>query len=164
MPVDEVENLYYVSCVLDALADRQAATLGEDPKVLKATARDKALEALKPNTVQHLASVNAVKILRSQALASLPTGKDMISGGVQLPISLNSPYPAEYQKLDNLVVSKDYDAILRGFSVRDSGLRAAVAHALGFMSVDVYEKSVRALLSADEETLTKLRNIVGDLA
>ncbi|GGO68384.1 AAA family ATPase [Nocardioides deserti] len=161
--VDEVENLYYLSCVVDAVADRQAATLGEDSAALRSTVRDKAMETLRPNTVQHLASVNAVKMLRRQALASLPSGEDMINGGVELPISLTSPYPREHQKLADLVASKDYDAIVRGFSVRDSGLRTAVAHALGFKNLDLYEKSVRVLLGSDEGLLTKVREIVGDL-
>lgn len=163
LPVDEVENLYFLSCVVEAVADRQAATFGDDAAALKATVRAKAMEALKTSTVQHLASVNAVKILRSQALASMPTGQDMISGGVDLPISLASPYPAEHQKLAHLVASNDFDAIVRGFSVRDSGLRTAVAHALGFKSLDLYEKAVRVLLSDDERLLTKVREIVGDI-
>ncbi|WP_344151706.1 AAA family ATPase [Nocardioides koreensis] len=163
LPVDEVENLYYLSCVVDAVADHQAATLGEDAEVLKATVRGKAMESLKASTVQHLASVNAVKILRSQALASMPTGEDMINGGADLPISLSSPYPAERQKLVDLVASQDYDAIVRGYSVRDSGLRTAVAHALGFKSLDLYEKAVRVLLGNNEMLLTQVRKIVGDL-
>ncbi|WP_205629309.1 DUF4435 domain-containing protein [Jiangella muralis] len=163
LPVDEVENLYYLSCVVDAVAERQAATLGEDAAALKATVSDKAIETLKASTVQHLASVNAVKILRSQVLASMPTGEDMISGGVDLPISLASPYPTEHQKLAGLVASKDYEAIVRGYSVRDSGLRTAVAHALGFKNLDLYEKAVRVLLSDDDNLLVKVRKILGDL-
>lgn len=163
LPVDEVENLYYLFCVVDAVALRQAATFGEDPETLRLRVREKALGSLTSNMVQHLASVNAVKILRRQALASLPSGVDMISGGSQLPISLASPYPAQHKKLADYVTSKDYDAILREYSVRNSGFRTAVAHALGFKSVDLYEKSVRALLSADEGLLTKVRELVGEL-
>jgi energy-coupling factor transporter ATP-binding protein EcfA2 len=164
LPVDEVENLYYLSCVVDAVALRQAATLGEDPEPLRLRVREKALGALTPNTMQHLAAVNAVKILRRQALASLPSGVAMVSGGSQLPISLASPYPAQHKKLADYVTSKDYDAILGEYSVRNSGFRTAVAHALGFRSVDLYEKSVRALLSADEGLLTKVRELVGELS
>lgn len=163
LPVDEVENLYYLPCVLDAVADRQAATLGDDAPALKATVREKAVDTLKMNVVEHLAAVNSVKILRSQALASMPNGEDMISGGADLPISLSSPYPAEYQKLADLVSRQDYDAIVRGYSIRDSGFRAAVAQALGFKSLDLYEKAVRVLLSDNEMLLAEVRGIVGDL-
>lgn len=162
LPVDEVENLYYLSCVVDAVALRQATTFGEDPEPLRLRARENALGSLKSDTVQHLASVNAVKILRRQALASLPSGVDMISSGSQLSISIASPYPAQHQELADYVTSQDYDAIVRGYSVRDSGFRAAVAHALGFKSVDLYEKSVRALLGADKVLLTQVRKFVGE--
>jgi len=163
LPVDEVENIYYLSCIVDAVADRQAATLGADAVSLKADVRAKALETLTVSAVQHLASVNAVKILRSQALARMPTGEDMISGGADLSISLANPYLFERLKLAELVEADDYDSIVRGYSVRDSGLRAAVAYTLGFKHKDIYERAVRVCLRDDEALLTKVREIVGDL-
>lgn len=70
---------------------------------------------------KHLAVVNAIKVLRGELLAKLPSREKVISSSTSLTIDLESPYPAQHQRLTDLVAAADYDSIVREFSVRDSG-------------------------------------------
>ena len=163
LPVNEVENLYYLSYVVDAVAENQAAALGENGPELTSAARENAMRSLTEAVCQHLAAVNAVKTLRSKALASLPTTTSIISGGNTLSVDFTSPYPAQYQELVERRDTQDYDGIVLNYSVRDSGFLKAVALALGFQSRDQYEKAVRVHLQRDSELLAKVRGLIGDL-
>ena len=163
LPVNEVENLYFLADILDAIADQQAALLGKDASALRANARAAGLGALMQDSIQHLASANAEKILRRQALASLPNRQQLVAGGATLPVNLASPYPDELKSLNDLVSAHDYDGVMHRFSVRDSGFPNAVAKALGFSNRQDYESAVRVRLERDPALLTRLRDTVGSL-
>lgn len=163
LPVNEVENLYYLPFIVDAIADQQAAVLGEDPSAKRASARNAAIKSLVTNSVQHLAAVNAEKILRRQALARLPSRRQLVTADATLTVDLISPYPSEESCLSDLVTRADYDSIVRRYSIRDSGFLKAVANELGFQDRNQYERAVRVRLANDGQLLGELRKVVGPL-
>lgn len=163
LPVNEVENLYFLSWIVKAVADHQAATLDEDAAVMARAASDNALASLKPLNIQHLASENAAKILRQEAMAALPTTEDLVNGGSTITVNLTSAYEAQKQELEGCIGGGDYDGVVERFSIRSSGFLTAVARALRFQNHRDYEKAVRTRLGDNPELLGKLQATVGEL-
>jgi ABC-type molybdenum transport system ATPase subunit/photorepair protein PhrA len=161
LPVNEVESLYYLSCVVEVVSAEQAKAFGEDPAGLKAKATDAALDSLKQQNVDHLASANAEKVIRQTALAHLPTREQIREGAVAINLSMESSYPSQRERLINLLSARDYDAIVRRFSVRDSGFLGCVAEALKYPDRTTYQARVRVLLAENSELRQQVRNTVG---
>jgi hypothetical protein len=90
LPVNEVENLYYLSWIVDAVAEHQGTTLGEDGASMAADARGAALTSLNDQDIKHLASENAIKVLRQQAMAHLPGVNELMQAGSMVTINLES--------------------------------------------------------------------------
>jgi hypothetical protein len=163
LPVNEVENLYYLSWIVDAVADHQGATLGESGASMAMAARTAALESLKDVNVEHLASENAAKIMRQQAMEALPSAGDLVQSGTGVTVVLPSSYQDQVADLRGCIAGGDYDGVVERFSIRSSGFLTAVANSLRFQSHGDYEKAVRTLLAASPGLLERLRVAVGDL-
>lgn len=163
LPVNEVENLYFLSWIVEAVADHQAETFGEDASLMAENSRGKALASLKPLNIQHLASENAAKVLRQEVMAELPATEDLATRGSTITVNLTSTYEAQKQDLEDCIGGGDYEGVVERFSIRSSGFLSAVAHALHFQSHLDYEKAVRTRLNDDSELLAKLQATTGEL-
>jgi energy-coupling factor transporter ATP-binding protein EcfA2 len=164
LPVHAVESLYYAEEVLYAIAVRQGETFGEDPNVLLDDAKAKGLAALDVSgRIPHLASRVAERQLRDALFQRLPDRADLISQQ-EVSVSLPSPYPAEFRRLEGLRSNNDIAAIISRYPVRESSLLDAVAKALKFAGRADYEKAVLSRLSADEQLLGVLVAKLGALA
>lgn len=163
LPVNEVENLYFFSWIVKAVADHQAATLGEDAALMARDASARALASLKPFNIQYLASEKAAKILRQEAMAALPTAEDLVTGGSTVTVNLTSAYEAQKQDLESCISGGDYDRVVERFSIRSSAFITAVAQALRFQNHMDYEKAVRTRLGSTPKLLAKLQAKIGEL-
>ncbi|MFF5182150.1 AAA family ATPase [Micromonospora sp. NPDC000316] len=163
LPVNEVENLYYLSWIVDAVAEHQGLTLGEDGASMAAEARGAALRSLNDQNIKHLASENAIKVLRQQAMAHLPGANELMQAGSTVTINLDSTYQTQEADLRGCIDRADYDGVLERFSVRSSGFLTALAKRLRFLNHDDYEKAVRSRLLSTPELLDRLRTVVGEL-
>jgi hypothetical protein len=163
LPVNEVENLYYLSWIVDAVAEHQGMTLGEDGALMAADARAAALTSLNDQNIKHLASENAIKVLRQHAMAQLPAANELMQAGPTVNINLESTYQTQEADLRDCIDGADYDGVVERFSVRSSGFLTALAKRLRFLNHADYEKAVRARLRNTPELLDRLRNVVGEL-
>lgn len=163
LPVNEVENVYYLPCIIDAIADQQAAALGECSAALRESARTAAVRALTDDSIQHLAAVSAEKVFRRQALACLPSGQQLVTSGEEVVVRLKSPYPTMKEELTGFVAAGAYDEIVYRYSIRDSGLLNAVGRALRFQDRRQFESAVLVRLANDTNLLDQLREVVGPL-
>ena len=163
LPVSEVENLYYLSWVVDAVAEHQGATLNENGADMAQSARTRALASLTDENLRHLASENAGKLLRQQAMAALPKASELVTRGPTVTVNLVSSYEDQLNDLQGCIDIRDYDGAIERFSVRSSGFLATVAQLLHFRDHHDYEKAVRSRLSSSPDLLARLRAKVGDL-
>lgn len=157
LPVNEIESLYYLSWVVDAIAERQAKALAKDGPTLAAAAKTDALASLgKSAQRQHLAAANAEKSMRRSALAQLPSRDELKAGDASAKIEVPSEYNSQLVALNAAINAMNYDEILYKYSARDSGMLNAVATALCFRERADYEAAVRVFLAEDTVSLAKL--------
>jgi hypothetical protein len=163
LPMFAVESLYYCGDVLAAVAEQQAATLGDDPATLVLAARRQALQAISEESLAHFASRSAERKLRDQLQFAVPTRKEIVAGS-RIEIAFESPYPAELAKLRALVDAGSFDAIIKGYPVRESQVFTALAKGLRFQDRSDYERAALARVTASESLRQKMRDSLGDVS
>jgi len=165
LPIFAVESLYYSTDVLRALASRQAQTFGlsEDQIVVDATAA--AITALKATGIaEHLASRIAERQMRDQLLLAMPERQAMIGGRTgEVAITIASPYPAELDRIKQMIEANNIEAVVSRYPVRESGVLNNLARALRFNGRPDYERAALTLIGSDENLRTMLKNRLGNL-
>ncbi len=162
LPVSEVENLLYSAAVINAVAARQAESMGKAAQTLIDQARSAALAALgEPGVPERLATDLALAVLRRRFLEQLPTSVDR--NGAPATVTLSSPYPAIQSKITEFLAAGDLDGLVRLVPVRDTRLRGQVAKALLFQNVAHYEAAARARIQQDFVLADEVRLLVGPL-
>lgn len=161
-----VESLYYSRDVRDALAERQADTLGLDVPTLSADALAKGLaEFGKPITINHLAARLCERALREQVLGAIPSRAALVANTMPtVSLTFPSPFPSEHATLSALVTAGDLDSIIDRYPVRESGALDAIAKALRFSSRADYERAVLARVALDPALADRLRARLGPLS
>lgn len=166
LPIFAVESLYYSADVLRALAVRQARTFGLSADQMVAEATAAALMALSAKgTAEHLASRIAERQMRDQLLLSLPERQSMIEGSAgEVVIVIASPYPAELDRINEMIAAEDIDAVVSRYPVRESGMLNSLARALHFNGRSDYERAALTLIGADENLRATLKTRLGNLS
>jgi hypothetical protein len=163
LPVSEVENLYYLGEVLEAVAQKQAELRGESTNELVAAAKTVALEALgAQGTLERIAAGLAMAALRRRLIEHVPKVFDPQADPVE--VAIPSPYPAIYASINGLHQSGDYDGLTKVVPIRDTAVRGRIAAALGFRNTDDYESAARVRIREDAELASMLRGLIGPLA
>lgn len=162
LPISEIESVYYLPEVFDALAVQQAERLEQDPAAMKATVRaDLLAELRKVDTAERLAADVAEKVLRRSAIAEMPDATRLRTAGTRVAISLASPYAELLEEFRQHLAAEDLAALIRDFPIRDSGARAVVATRLGFQNIGHYEAAVRNCLREDKPLAAFVRVTAG---
>jgi hypothetical protein len=166
LPVFSVESLYYSRPVLDAVATQQSKTLGASAIELLASAAGLALDALQSvESVQHLASRVSERQMRDKLLRAMPNRAELVGAqGQPISVEIESPFPAELQKLVEMREGQDIDRIVARYPVRESGVLSALAKGLRFLSRGDFERAALTRIGADQELRAKLRIGIGPLA
>lgn len=159
--VNEVESLFYLPVVLNAVACKQAAVDGEDAEKRASLAMDAGVDALAVNdgvdrAARKLATDEVVRRMVS-AIPSEITDPEVC-------IRVISPYSEIKRRLEEFHAARDYENLVREVSVRDSGFRHQVAKALGFDSYRRYEKAALVSIVEDRELAACLgRQVLGSV-
>jgi hypothetical protein len=119
LPTATIESLYYSQECMQAVADQQSSTLGDDADTLCRAARAAALTSLSPVDRQtHLASRVAELKLRETVSKAVPDRKKLaVSGDTQVDVSVTSPFPAELTKIATLHSADDLDTIIARYQL-----------------------------------------------
>jgi hypothetical protein len=105
------------------------------------------------------------KTLREEILRMLP-GKEQIRAGAPVNISIDvaAAVAAENQKLQQSLNAGDVSTIIARYPVRETPALGEIAVKLGFRNRDQYEGAVRQMAMDDENALSFMRTLFGDLA
>ena len=162
LPVSEVENLYYLREVVEAVAQQQAYSLGGDVAALVAAAHVRALEAVseKP-TLERLARKLALSAIRRRVVEELPV--KLYGDTRQVDISVESPYRTILSELEDECSKGNLEALIRRLPIRDTSMRDRVATVLGFRSTADYEAAARVQIRDCTPLAAALRSLVGPL-
>ena len=162
--VHEVENLYYSRPMLERLAETQAPIVERDSDELLASARRKALASIaEPATLNYLAGVVATARIRRRLNEAAPSRGDVMSGEDLLHIQVDNPFKAARQQLEQYVMNRDLDTIVRRYPIRDTPLQQRVATELGFQKTRHLQSAARRQLTINQELLATLRHHAGPL-
>lgn len=164
LPVTSIEAIYYGVIAREAVATRQAETLGRPKADIVDVAIKSALSELRRDTTKvHLVSCRCERLIRDQILEKIPTGRALAQMGDNISIQFNSPFAAETAHYKALLEANDLDGILSRYPARESGALNAIANGLRFSSRKDYEEAFLACVTKDEEIKRQLRALLGPL-
>lgn len=137
-----VESLYYCQPSIRAVAEAMASVSGLTTDDLIAQANSAALQCLKNAQPQigHLAARLSERRLRDKLEESFPSHRDIATMGAEFSITVQSPYPAELERLKGLVDADDISRVVREYPIRETGVLKAIAQALRLPGTKDYER------------------------
>lgn len=130
--MSEIESLYYSKPVIDALANRQAETLGADAGELLAKATADSLKAIAGSgTPERLAAGLAAKTVARIVSSKHPTADELSNAAAGFNVKVENPYSTTLSELNGLLAAQDLDnGLVCGFPIRDTPMNSVVANAL----------------------------------
>lgn len=160
--VSEVENIYYLDCVIDSLAKVQAKALGLDAGALRVAARSGALAALgAADVLQRLVGELARTAARRELQAKLPT--DLLSSDNDLTITVTPRYSTLLADAQDRLDRADLQGLVKQLPIRGSQLRPRVATALHYANTVDYERAARTRIRTDPTLAEQVRTVTGTL-
>ena len=166
LDVYSVESLYYCSDALDAVAARQAQSLGRDLDGMKESALQAAFAALtESGLTERMAARRCEHLVRDQITSLAPDWKTIRDQALSdFQISLKSPFHDELARFTELLNARAFDQLVARYPLRDSRVFEAVAHALEFSKRELYEQTLIARVQSDGVLAEKLRVRIGPLS
>lgn len=160
--VSEVENIYYLDCIIDALAHVQASALGLDADTLRVAARSNALAALgAADTLQRLVGELARTAARRDLQAKLPP--DLVVSDNDITLTVTPRYSTLLADAQARLASADLQGLVKQLPIRGSQLRPRVATALHYANAGDYERAARTRIRTDTALAGQVRTVTGTL-
>ena len=168
LEVCSVESLYYCSDAIEAVACRQAESLGRDPKEMLEAAKRSALEAIgaDQDLPERMAARRSERVVYNRFATHVPDWKEITAAGEQLKISepIENPYQGELNRFNGLVESEDLDVLIALYPLRESSVFERIITALGCRSQADYEGMVVARVRDDANLTESLKRRIRPLA
>ena len=165
LDVYSVESLYYCFDSLDAVARRQAQSLGRDPDTLRDSALQAALNVLgETGLAERMAARRCELLVRDQMTSQAPDWKAIRDQALPtFQILLESPFQDELATFREFLKDRAFDQLIARYPLRDSRVFGEVARALEFSTRELYEQTLIARLQSDAALAAKLRKRIGPL-
>ena len=165
LEVCSAEALYYCSGAIEAVARRQAESLGRDGDTMIELAKQNALELLKQEYLdKRMAARRCEGQIRNRILSQAPNWNSIKTDAAsKINVCIASPYPEELEHFRNLVNDEDLDGLIARYPLRDSGVFSAIANALECPKRRNYEQMVVSQIGRDVDLAGILRERVAPL-
>jgi len=157
LPVAEVENLYYVDEVMDAVAHAYLPPLEKDAVEGLAQARAEGFKVLAKEAAR-LTEELALTALRRRMSEKLPTEID--SSQPTYTATVDSPYADIWADVQSHIVANNLSELVRLLPVRNTPFRDTVARRLGFQNALSYQAYARTQIQKQPELAEKLRKLI----
>ena len=168
LDVCSVESLYYCSEAIEAVANRQAVSLGCEPGGMVVTAKRDALKAISNDVdlAQRMAAKRSERQVRSQIENLTPDWRTIMQSGGHLEIlsTIESSYPSKLARFNELVNAADLDGLVARYSLRESRVFDRVAQSSRCVDRDAYERMVVARIREDEELAEQIKQRIRPLS
>ena len=167
LDVCSVEALYYCTDTIEAVAHRQAESLGSNTSEMTELAIQKAFDAMNQERIdKRMAARWCKRQLRNLVLSQLPSEEELIENDVTSKISvcISSPYPDELKRFDQLFSEKKWDILIARYPLRESSAFDDIAKALRFQNRRDYERVVITLIGKDNDLASKLKKRIRALS
>lgn len=165
VPYYSVEAVYFHPQVVHWVASRVVAVHSGDAEQLAHDAVIAGVAAIRDHT-ERLSRKAAKKIIRRSVMEQIPSDDNLLDGGGPIVIANESEkmHAPCRQRLESAVQCGDWVTILTTCPIRESSALEDISKKLLFGRRQDYERSVRHLLSEDEDARKWVRNLFGDLA
>ena len=168
LDVCSVESLYYCSDAIEAVACRQAESLGRDPQAMLEAAKQNALKAIVAgqDLPERMAARRSQRLVYNRFATHLPDWKEIKAAGEQLRISepIENPYQGELNRFNGLVKSEELDRLIARYPLRESRVFERIVTALGCRNQADYERMVVARVRDDASLAENMKKRIRPLA
>ena len=168
LDVCSVESLYYCSHAIEAVAHRQAVSLGCEPHAMVAVANQDALKVIADDAdlAQRMAAKRSERRVRSQIENLTPDWRTIMQseGSLEIPSTIKSSYPDELARFNELANIEDLDGLVSRYSLRESRAFDRVAHAVRCVDRDDYQRMLVARVREDDDLAHNLKDRIKPLA
>ncbi|MXY99685.1 DUF4435 domain-containing protein [Candidatus Poribacteria bacterium] len=159
-----VEALYYCPDAIAAIAHKQAELREGDVTELITLAKQEALGVLKKHA-EEMAMRKCERQIHKRILSQIPNRKLIMANPTQsISVSIDSPYPDEFNHFNELVDEGNLDQLIARYRVHKSNALEILARTLGCQNKRDYEKMVRVQIRDDNELAGKLKERIGPLS
>lgn len=159
-----VEAIYYDGKVREATASRQAKVTGADVTVRLQDAKNAAL-SLDDDSIENLCKRMAGYVVHRQIQHETPNRNDgMFNDSVNIQVDTRAILQEEKDRLNNMIVNLDLDAIIRRYPIKQSGIPDTISRKLGFKNGKEYQNAVLQLLKDSPDMLSHVRGMFGNLS
>lgn len=165
LDVYSVEALYYCSDAIEAVARRQAESLGHGSEELFDSATEAALDALQENDLaERMAARRCERHVRNSMLSKIPDWKSIkAKPTATICASVSSPYPDELKHFRALLADRKLNELVARYPLRESRVFDAIANALKLSGKDTFEQTLLLRVSAESKLAQDLRQRIKSL-
>ena len=168
LDVCSVESLYYCSDAIEAIAQRQAESLGCDPQEMISTAVRNSLSAIasENSLAERMAARRSERGVRNLIERLTPDWRIIMQSNecLEMPTTVESPYPRELTQFNELVNSGDWNGLIARYPLRESKALARIAHTTRCIDMADYERMVVARVREDDDLARKLKDRIKPLS
>lgn len=168
LDVCSVESLYYCSDAIQAVAHRQAVSLGDESGAMVTAAKRYAFEAIGNDIdlAPRMAAKRSERRVRSQIENLTPDWRTIMQSGerLEIPSTIESTYPGELARFNELVSTEDLDGLVSRYSLRESRVFDRVAQAVRCVDRDDYQRMLVARVREDNDLARRLKDRIRPLA
>lgn len=163
LPYYSVESIYFHPKVIELVAELKAALTGDDGSALANSAIEIGITEVAKHT-ERLSRKVAKKLAREMVVKQIPSDDDLLDGH-DVPIENTSleVHSERRYELDEAVREKNWEAIITKCPVRETGALNKISSTLGFARQEDYQKTVRHLLTENEDALLFARGLFDNL-
>ena len=160
-----VESMYYCPDSMNAVAKRQAESLGVAADEMVKAARDAAIASLSRSGVdERMAARLCERDVREQIRTQMPDWKAIMNGAqVSIQVGTDERFREELSYFRKLLEEEDIEQIVNRYPVRESDALGEIAKQFSLSKAN-YEKTLLSRVRNDGELSEQLRRRVGSLS
>jgi ABC-type lipoprotein export system ATPase subunit len=154
-----VESIYYHPAVVSSILERVAVVSGLDEQETLSTIEEAVIDAArvhKERLAARMTQRNAANALQRLS----PDWKNIQGNQAEISFSTKDLYDGQIEALERLIESRDQSAIVSRYPMRETPALGGIARALGFISREKYEQSVRKMLIDCEDKRAEVLNLI----
>ena len=168
LDVCSVESLYYCTDAIEAVAHRQAESLGRDPREVISEAVENALSAIadEGGLAERMAARRSERTVRNRIEKLAPDWRIIMQSSehLEMPTTVESPYPSERARFKDLVNAGDLNGLIVRYPLRESNVLDRISRTMRCANRGDYERMVVARVRADRDLARKLKDRIKPLA
>ena len=161
-----VESLYYCMAALNAVAHRQAESLGKNADEMADIANNAAIEALRQDGIAERMAARRSELKVRQAIQSqMPDWKSIQNQeSFTMTLTIGEWFAEELSRFKNLLADNDLENIIARYPVRESNVLDKITAALELKNTKAYQDTLLARVRTDSDLAARLRKYTGPLA